>query len=118
MELRILEKSMYDLIIKGLNAEYKGRLVKINFRDFKNNKSILKLKEYDFDEFEGEVRGFFKGDNNTIFIKINIVSRLWCTDNQEDYEAGVWFKEPLRDCIFPLSLVEGKYICDKVRFAV
>ena len=118
MELKILENSMYKLIIKGLNEEYKGRLVKINFRDFKNDMQILKLKEYPFEDFEGEVQGFFKGDDNTLYIRVNIVSRLWCTDNQEDYEDGVWFDEPLKDCIFPLRLVEGKYVCDKVKFAV
>lgn len=118
MELKILENNMYNLIIKGLNAEYKGRLVKINFRDFKDDKSILKLKEYPFEDFEGEVQGFFKGENNTLYIRVNIVSRLWCTDNQEDYDAGVWFEEPLKDCIFPLSLVGSKYVCDKVKFAV
>ena len=118
MELRILENSMYDLIVKGLNAEYKGRLVRINFQDFKNGMQILKLKEYDFDDFEGEVQGFFKGDDNTIFIRINIVSRLFYTDNQEDYEAGIWLNEPLKDCIFPLTFVMGKYFCNKVKLAV
>lgn len=115
MEFKILENSIYNLIIKGLNAEYKGRLVKINFQDFKNDMKILKLKEYPFEDFEGEVQGFFKGYDNTLYIRVNIVSRLWFTDNKEDYEAGVWFKEPLKNCIFPLRLVEGKYVCDIIK---
>ena len=107
-----------DLILNSLNNLYKGKTVRITFNGFCKLIPNLYFKQYPFEDFEGEVQGFFKGDDNTLFIRINIVSRIFYTDNQEDYEAGVWLNEPLKDCIFPLTFVMGKYFCKKVKFAI
>ena len=118
MKTKILESSVNNVILKGLNSIYKGKTVKINFQSFKNNMHLLKLKDYDFEEFEAEIRGFMISDDGSISVLLDIISRLWYTDNQEDYDAGRWFREPLKECLFPLEKVGNKYVCDKIQLAV
>lgn len=118
MNRRLLESSVCDLILIGLDSLYKGKIVKISFQSFKNSMQMLKLKDYDFDEFEAEIVGFMGNEAGEFFVKVEVISRLWYTDNEEDYNAGRWLEKPIKDWLFPIEKIGNKYVCDKIQLAV
>lgn len=98
-----------ELMINGLNNQYKGRIVRINFSKFCNLISNLYFKQYPFEDFEGEIHYFFKDKDNNFFVEIGFISKLYYTDkaNVRDYSDIKYLNTPMRSYTFKLTSEGG-----------
>ena len=114
MEFKVSENNKYTSIVAGLNSEYKGKVVKINFQSFKDSHKSLNLKERSSKEFKAEITNFTEGENGTIYANLYIIDILLY-----DYSLrGESEVRPLGYWSVPLEDAGNKYVYNKVNGTV
>lgn len=113
MEFKVSENNVCNSISIGLNREYKGSIVKINFQSFKDSRKDLKL-QYSFEEFKAEITDFTEGEDGTIYVQLYINDTIL----YEYSHRGICVDKPLGYLFLPLKKVGNKYIYNKVNSIV
>lgn len=112
MEFKVSEKNVHNSISAGLNREYKGKIVKINYQDFKNTLKNLKL-QYDrnnFEEFRAEIKRFTEGVNGALYVELYILDIIL----YDYYRNGTGVFKNLSSLFLPLEKVKDRYVYNKI----
>lgn len=118
MEFKVSKKNVCTSISVGLDREYKGKVVKISYQDFKNSLKNLKLQDdrNNFEEFRAEIKCFTEDEDGDVYVHLYIIDNLYTYCHK--YCPDEICNKPLGSWLFRLKQVGDKYICDEIKSIV